>query len=62
MAGFVDDTILAYGQPVIVRAPKRQGLSLTWKVNDMTYLRLVEMADAYAIDYRKENTCVKFSP
>jgi len=62
MAGFVDDAILAYGQPVMVKVPKREGISLTWKVNDTTFVRLTEMPDVYGIDYRKENPCVKFSP
>jgi hypothetical protein len=62
MAQFVDDTILFYGQPVIVKALKREGIGITWKVNDTTYVRLSEFGDDYAIDYRNENPCVKISP
>lgn len=64
MAGFVDQTIKQYGQPVIVSATGGMGsagyvrpISLYWKIGEADFLRLMQLEHSYALVYATKNAC-----
>ena len=66
MAGFVDQTIQTYGQPVLVSATGGMDvngfvrpLNLYWKIGAKDYLRVMQLESSYALIYATENTCAK---
>ena len=66
MAGFVEISVRDYGQPVIVSAYGvmtdkgfLRPINLYWKIDNKTYVRLMQMPDTYAVVYEIENSCNK---
>lgn len=66
MANIVDSSITSYGQPVFVSAvagmadegPIRP-INIYWKVDEKTFLRLMEMPQSYSLEYEMRNSCWK---
>ncbi|UKI10791.1 MULTISPECIES: hypothetical protein [Variovorax] len=66
MAGFIDQTIQQYGQPMFVSAVGGMGssgfirpINLYWKLGESDYLRLMQLERTYALVYETKNTCTK---
>jgi hypothetical protein len=66
MANIVDSSITSYGQPVLVSAvagmadagPLRP-INIYWKVDEKTFLRLMELPQSYSLVYETRNSCWK---
>ena len=66
MASFVDSTLQKYGQPLIVSATGGmtsagfvRPLNIYWKLDDSTYMRLMQLTLNYTVIYQWANSCVK---
>ena len=66
MAGFVDQAVQRYGQPIIVSAVGGMGangyvrpINLYWKIGPKDFLRVMQLESSYALIYETENSCAK---
>lgn len=66
MANIVDSSIKTYGQPWYVSADGAmtdngflRPINLYWKIDDKSFMRLMEMPHSYALVYQTKNSCVK---
>jgi len=66
MADIVDDSIRQYGQPVFVSAQGAmtqngflRPINLYWKIDEASYVRLMQLEKQYNVIYQTENSCVK---
>ncbi len=64
MAGFVDDSIRRFGQPIFVSALGAVGshgfvrpINIFWKMGETDYLRLMQFGDQYSLIYENKNSC-----
>jgi hypothetical protein len=66
MANIVDSSISSYGQPVLVSAVAGMAtegfirpINIYWKVDEQTFLRLMELPQSYSLVYETQNSCWK---
>lgn len=64
MAGFVDQTLRQYGQPIGLSAMGGMGsagfvrpINFYWKIGEKDYLRLMQLESSYALIYASKNAC-----
>lgn len=66
LAGFVDQSIQSYGQPMFISAAGGVGpsgfvrpINFYWRVGSTDYLRVMQLESSYTLIYETENPCTK---